>query len=25
MYERDRHTGRQTDEHRMTANAALAL
>jgi len=24
MYERDRHTGRQTDGHRMTANAALA-
>ena len=24
MYERDRHTGRQTDRHRMTAKAALA-
>jgi len=24
MYERDRQTGRQTDEHRVTANAALA-
>jgi len=24
MYERDRHTGRQTDEHRATAKAALA-
>ena len=24
MYERDRHTGRQTDGHRMTDNAALA-
>ena len=24
MYERDRHTGRQTDGHRMMANAALA-
>ena len=24
MYERDRHTGRQTDGHRMTAKAALA-
>jgi len=22
MYERDRHTGRQTDRHRMTAKAA---
>ena len=25
MYERDKHTGRQTDRHRMTAKAALAL
>ena len=24
MYERDRHTGRQTDGHGMTAKAALA-
>ena len=24
MYERDRHTGRQADKHRMTAKAALA-
>jgi len=24
MYERERHTGRQTDRHRMTAKAALA-
>ena len=24
MYKCDRHTGRQTDGHRMTANAALA-
>jgi len=24
MYECDRHTGRQTDGHRMTVNAALA-
>ena len=24
MYKRDRHTGRQTDGHRMTAKAALA-
>ena len=24
MQERDRHTGRQTDGHRMTAKAALA-
>ena len=24
MFERDRHTGRQTDRHRMTAKAALA-
>ena len=24
MYERDRQTGRQTDEHRATAKAALA-
>jgi len=24
MYERDRHTDRQTDRHRMTAKAALA-
>ena len=23
MFERDRHTGRQTDRHRMTAKAAL--
>jgi len=24
MYERDRHTGRQTDGHRMTTNASCS-